>query len=387
MTIDSSAIKGVVAEGFDSVRAAFSAVAQEECDDHAAQLVVYLHGRLIADLWTGPEFDGDSLTGVFSASKGAAALVIALLVQNGTLDLDQRVSHYWPEFAAGGKRDVLLRDVMSHRAGLVGADSGFTLEELADDRAIARRLESQRPYWRPGATFGYHALVVAALSGEVVRRATGVTMQDSFARLVRDARGVDFFLGLPDSQEYRYREVQPMIETPERLAALAARATSPNSLTGIAFNRNHPENRDLWSLPNMRAVRALGPASYGGVASARGLARMYAAAISSVDGMAPLLTPETALAFGQIQSIGYDSVLREHKAFAVGFSATSEVYPMLGQGAFGHSGAGGQLGFADPRTGLAYGYNRRRFAFPPGGAAPENNRLVGAVYAALSELL
>jgi CubicO group peptidase (beta-lactamase class C family) len=139
-------------------------------------------------------------------------------------------------------------------------------------------------------------------------------------------------------------------------------------------------------LPNIRPIRALGPASFGGVASARGMARMYASAISSVDGLAPLLTEETAAAFGQIQSIGYDAVLREHKAFAVGFSATSEVYPMLGQGAFGHSGAGGQLAFADPRSGIAYGYNRRRFAFPPGGAAPESARLVGAVCAAASRI-
>jgi Beta-lactamase len=206
------------------------------------------------------------------------------------------------------------------------------------------------------------------------------------SRIVRDGRGVDVFLGLPESCEHRYCDVQPMLETPERLAALAARATSANSMTGIAFNHNHSENCDLWRLPNFRMLRDRGPASFGGVASARGLARMYATAISPVDGMAPLLTPETLSAFGQIQSIGYDLVLREHKAFAVGFSATSEVYPMLGQGAIGHSGAGGQLAFADPRSGLAYGYNRRRFVYPPGGAAPENYRLVEAVCACANGL-
>lgn len=381
-----SVVKGAVADGFESVRTAFAAVAAEDCSDYAAQLVVYRHGEQVVDLWTGPEIDGDSLIGVFSASKGAAALIVALLVQDGALDLDQKVGHYWPEFAAQGKQDILLRELLSHRAGLVGADSGFALEELADDRIIAERLARQRPYWRPGVTFGYHALVVAALSGEVVSRVTGLTIQEHFASRVRDARAVDFHLGLADSEEFRYVEVQPMFSTPERLAALAARTTDANSLSGVAFNRNHSRNPDLWTLPNIRTIRALGPASFGGVASARGLARMYATVISSVDGTAPLLTPETASAFGQIQSIGHDAVLREHKAFAVGFSATSEVYPMLGQGAFGHSGAGGQLGFADPRNGLAYGYNRRRFAFPPGGAAPESSRLVGAVCAAATNI-
>jgi CubicO group peptidase (beta-lactamase class C family) len=382
----SDSVKGTVASGFESVRTAFAAVAADEGDDYAAQLVVYRRGDRVLDLWTGPEIVGDSLTGVFSASKGAAALVVALLVQEGALDLDQKVSYYWPEFAVHGKQHLLLRDLLSHRAGLVGADGGFAPEELADDRIIAERLGRQRPYWRPGTTFGYHALVVAALSGEVVRRVTGLTIQQTFATRVRDARAVDFHLGLSAQEEHRYLDVQPMVATPERVAALAARASSANSLAGIAFNLNHPRNPDLWTLPNIGSIRALGPASFGGVASARGMARMYASAISSVDGLAPLLTAETAAAFGQIQSIGYDVVLREHKAFAVGFSATSEVYPMLGQGAFGHSGAGGQLAFADPRSGIAYGYNRRRFAFPPGGAAPESARLVSAVCAAARSL-
>ena len=378
-------VKGTVADGFDSVRTAFASVAADDASDYAAQLTVYRHGELVVDLWTGPEIDGDSLTGVFSASKGAAALIIALLVQDGALDLDRKVSYYWPEFAAQGKQEILLRELLSHQAGLVGAHNGFTTEELADDRIIAERLASQRPYWRPGAAFGYHALVVAALSGEVVRRVTVQTIQENFVKRVREERAVDFHLGLPASEEFRYLDVQPILATPERLAALAARATDANSLSGIAFNRNHPRNPDLWTLPNIREIRALGPASFGGVASARGLARMYATAISSVDSMEPLLTSETAAAFGQIQSVGYDLVLGEHKAFAVGFSATAELYPVLGQGAFGHSGAGGQLGFADPRSGLAYGYNRRRFAFPPGGAAPENKRLVGAVCATASK--
>jgi CubicO group peptidase (beta-lactamase class C family) len=384
--VEDNAIEGSVVNGFESVRTAFAAIAANEGGDYVAQLAVYRHGRLVVDLWTGPEINGDSLTGVFSASKGAAALTVAILVQDGALDLDQTVSYYWPEFAAQGKQDILLRDLLSHRAGLVGADSGFTPEELADDRVIAERLASQRPYWRPGSTFGYHALVVAALSGEVVRRVTGLTIQENFAKHVRDARAVDFHLGLPESEESRYLDVQPILKTPERLASLATRAVGANSLSGIAFNLNHPRNPELWSLPNIKAIRDLGPASFGGVASARGLARMYATAISSVDGIAPLLTRETATAFAQIQSIGYDAVLREHKVFAVGFSATSEVYSTLGQGAFGHSGAGGQLGFADPRSGLAYGYNRRRFAFPPGGAAPESSRLVAAVCAAADNM-
>ena len=382
--MEGNALQGTVADGFEPVRDEFAAVAAEEGGDFAAQVVAYRHGQRVVDLWTGPEITGDSLLGVFSASKGAAHLIVALLVQDGVLDLDQRVSHYWPEFAVEGKREITLRELLAHRAGLVGADTGFTLDELADDRIVAERLGRQRPYWRPGSAFGYHALVIAALSGEVVRRATGRTVQEHFAERVRDPYAVDFYLGLPEQQESRFLSAQPMPATPERLAALAANATGARSLNGIAFNRNHPRNPELWTLPNIRTVRANGPASWGGVASARGLARMYAAAISPLDGAEPLLKPDTAAEFGQIQSIGHDLVLRDHKAFGVGFHATSEYYPVLGQGSFGHSGAGGQQAFADPRNGLAYGYSRRRFPFT--APAPENNRLIPALYAAASQL-
>lgn len=377
--MDANVVLGAVADGFEPVREEFTAVAAGEDGDYAAQLVAYQHGEPVVDLRTGPEITADSLFGAYSASKGATHLVVASLVQQGVLDLEQQVSHYWPQFAVEGKGNLLLRELLAHRAGLVGADAGFTIEELADDQYVAERLGAQRPYWRPGTAFGYHALVMGALSAEVVRRATGRSVQELFAERMRDAYGVDFHLGLPQEQESRFLSAQPMVATPERLAALAASTSGPASLSGIAFNRNHPQNPEVWDLPNFQVVRTLGTASFGGVASARGLARMYAVTIGSVDGAAPLLKPETLAVVGQIQSIGHDVVLGEQKAFTVGFHATGEYYPQLGQGSFGHSGAGGQQAFADPRNGIAYGYTRRRTPFPA-AAGPENDRLIRALY-------
>ncbi|MER7078028.1 CubicO group peptidase, beta-lactamase class C family [Saccharopolyspora kobensis] len=374
--------RGTVAAGYESVREEFAAVAADQGGDYAAQLVAHVGGRRVVDLWVGPEFTGSSLTGVFSSTKGAAYLVVALLVQDGVLDLDQRVSHYWPEFGAEGKQDITLRDLLAHRAGVVGVEGGFSLDELADDLVIAERLAAARPFWRPGTAFGYHALVIGALTGELVRRTTGRTLQEVFEARVRAPYALDFYLGLPEDLEDRFRTTLPMVATPAQLAELEAGATAPDSVTGIAYNQHHPDALAVAELPNQRVVRAKGPASVGGVASARGLAGMYAAAISEVDGRAPLLKPETAAAFAQLHSIGYDVVARMHKAFGLGFTVSAEVYPVLGQGAFGHSGAAGSQAFADPRSGLAYGYNRRRFAFP-GGAAPENDRLVRAVHAAV----
>ncbi len=129
-------------------------------------------------------------------------------------------------------------------------------------------------------------------------------------------------------------------------------------------------------------MRAKGPASVGGVASARGLAGMYAAAVGVLDGgHAPLLKPDTVAQFGQVHAHGFDVVTRVHGAFVLGFQDPTVRYPWLGAGSFGHSGAGGSQAFADPRAGLAYGYTRRRFACP-GGAAPENVGLVAAVHRA-----
>jgi len=378
----SSSVQGTVAAGFEPVREEFAAILAAEGSDLCAQTAACHRGELVVDLWAGAEAGRDSLLGIYSASKGVVHLIVALLVQDGVLDLDQRVSHYWPEFGAAGKRELLLRELLSHQAGLAGADAGFSMQELADDQVVAERLGAQRPLWRPGTASGYHALVMAALSGEVVRRATGQTVQSLFGTLLRDRYQLDLHLGLPASEEHRFLPAQPMTATPERLRELAATATAPDSLSGIAFNRHHPDNREVWELPNLPVVRSHGTASFGGIGTARALAKLYSAVITPADGSAALLTPDTIASFGQIQYAGWDLVLRQHKAWAVGFHSVSELYSSLGAGAFGHSGAGGQQALADPRNQLSYAFLRRRFLYPPQADA-DHGRILRALRAAV----
>ena len=123
--------------GSEPVREAFAAILAAEGADLSAQVAAYHHGEPVVDLWAGAQSAPDSLLGLYSASKGVAHLVVAGLVQDGVLDLDQKVTHYWPGFGVKGKGALLLRELLSHQAGLAGADTGFTMAELADDQLAA----------------------------------------------------------------------------------------------------------------------------------------------------------------------------------------------------------------------------------------------------------
>ncbi|MFI6817714.1 serine hydrolase domain-containing protein [Nonomuraea sp. NPDC050328] len=372
---DTIQVRGAVADGFENVRDEFAAAVTAE-PGLGAQLAVRVAGREVVDLWAGPGVSGESLFALYSSGKGAAYLVVALLVQEGVLDLDRAVAAHWPEFAAEGKGDLTLRDLLGHRAGLIGVDGGFSAAELADDRLLAARLAAQRPYWRPGSAYGYHAFVIGALVGEVVRRVTGLSIQEIYAERVRKPYGLDFYLGLPEALEARYVPVRPAREGGQG-------APAPDSLTGIAFNLHATPPTDLVDFANTRAVRALGPTSSGSVGNARGLAALYAAAISEVDGRSPLLTPATLAEFTRPHASGIDLVTGEPDHFLLGFEAQGVRYPLLSAGAFGHSGAVGAQAFADPHHELAYSYTRNRFATGGGGGALENHRLIAAVLRAI----
>jgi CubicO group peptidase (beta-lactamase class C family) len=343
-------VRGTVAPGFDSVREEFAAFLSEQDADPGSQLAVHRDGRLVVDLWGGDDIGGDSLTGVFSVTKGATHLIVALLAQEGVLALDRPVGSL--------PFGLTLRELLGHRSGLIGVDGGFSLAEIADDRVIAARLRAQRPYWDPGLGYGYHALVIGALISAELQRVTGHTVQETFrARLA----GADLFLGLPAEQEARYRPVLPALE--------AAPPVDPDSLMGVAFN----VRVDLADLANDRRGRALGQSSAGAVGNARGVARLYASALS-------LLNPVVAAEFATPYSLGADLVTGELDHFALGFETVARTYSFLHEGAFGHSGATGSLGWADPESGVAYGYVRRRFGFP----GPENDRLGAAVMRAVA---
>jgi CubicO group peptidase (beta-lactamase class C family) len=374
---------GAVAPGFESVRAEFDAYLADD-PNYSAQLAVYWKDNLVVDLVGGDGLKHDTLLGTFSATKGVAAIALATLVSSGQLDLDQTVVHYWPEFGAHGKEAILVRDLLSHQAGLINVDGGLETADILDSRRAAPKLAAQRPYWRPGTTFGYHGLTIGSFMEELVYRITGQTLQQLYEDTIRAPRDIDFWLALPQSQENRFEPLRPAHPTAEQLAMMAASQMAPDGLGALMFNGVNnmvPPNLGPYS-PNRREVRAAGPAAVGGIGSARGLAQVYAAAIG-LTGDA-LLGPDTLAAMGQQQVWGVDRVLNFPTAFGVVFMKPHPGSDFGSFQAFGHDGAGGALGFADPLYDVSFGYIPLQMQLP-GGADARALRLSQTVRAAICQ--
>jgi len=358
-----SKVEGSTAAGFEPVAEEFGRLLTRERDARG-QFCGYLRGRRVVDLWAGPDVAADDLQGVYSSTKGVAGICIALLVQRGALDLDAPVSRYWPEFAGGGKGDVTVRLALSHQAGIPGVEPQLTLDEVIDHDGVAARLAAQVPHWRPGQAHGYHGLTIGTIMDELVRRVVGVPIAEFFRKEIGDPRGIDFYIAAPEDVDHRVRMLLPVDPTPEQ-AAQADEPSPPDGLTGMTFNVARSASAE--PMPNIRAFRASGQAAAAGVGSARGLARLYAMCLDDVDGFPRLLTDDTVARVAQIQTTGTDLVLRVPNRFGIVFQKYDDRSGYGSHQAFGHDGAGGSLGVADPWHGISYAWTPRRMSFPGGG--------------------
>ncbi|WP_432483031.1 serine hydrolase domain-containing protein [Kineococcus esterisolvens] len=341
--------------------------AQEEDPEHSFQLAIYHHDELIVDLHAGEGMTPDSLMIPMSVSKNSLGFVVALLLDRGELDLDAPVSRYWPEFGVEGKAGILVRELLSHQAGLPEAQPPLTDDEYADLEAAAGRLVTQLPWWRPGATFGYHGLTIGVLGAELVRRVTGTTFHEVFEQEVRAPRGLDFYVGLPPELEDRVLETQPM-RVPDGAAAPPPFERSPGQVGREVFAGLSVQRSEEEALARSRRSREIGnPAAFATV-SARGIAGLFAECTVGLTG--PALVSEQALArVAQLQVAGTDAVIGIERRYGVVFQKPSANLPFGSHRAFGHDGAGGGLGFHDPRTRISFGYSVRRTPFPGGADA------------------
>lgn len=361
---------GYVADGFGPVKRSFDAMLYAE-PGYSAQVTAVWRGQTVIDLAGGPLLGPRSVTGVFSSSKGVAAAVIGLLIDDGVLRLDEAVSFYWPEFANMGKGSITVRQALAHRAGLIGVEGGFSPEELANSSLAAAKIAASVPLWRPDTAHGYHALTIGVLMEELARRTTGSTLQAIYERRIRGPRGIDFFLGFPEAQESRFATVVPPSSGPAQPDA----SSSSDSMQSLAFNVLHTSLAPDAGVmgPNRRAMRAAGTAAINGIGSARGLADLYGAVLGSPN-TPPLLGRETIRQMSMQHSFGIDRVLGHQTSFGVVYMKPHPLMEFGSFRAFGHDGAGGALGFADPLHELAFGYIPMPMQLP-GGADPKAVRL------------
>ncbi|MGV9344762.1 serine hydrolase domain-containing protein [Streptomyces spiralis] len=401
-------VNGAVAEGFEPVRDAFAGNFTAR-GERGAAVAVYRDGHKVVDLWAGTRdvdavADGtaDGTAGgpaggaapwergtaqiVRSATKGVAAAVLLLLHQRGELDLDAPVGTYWPEYKAAGKERTLVWHLLAHRAGVPVLDRPLTPAQAADPVLGAEAVAAQAPVWEPGTDHGYHAQTYSWLTGELVLRVTGRTIGQWIADEMAGPVGADLWVGLPEGEAPRVGRVghvePPATESgalrtrPRR--AVAEAYADPYSLTRRAFGAITPQPDE-----NDPAYKAAVLPASNGIATAEGLARFYASLIGEVDGGVRLFTPETAARARAEASAGPDRVLVVPTRFGLGYMLHGSASPLLAPGSFGHPGRGGALGFADPESGIAFGYVTNGFRTSV-TADPRAQALVRAVRASLA---
>jgi CubicO group peptidase (beta-lactamase class C family) len=379
-----------VAEGFGAVADAFRRNFEDPGEDAAAVAVLH-RGTKVVDLWAGTDvvhqrpMPADALMVVASCSKGVTATVLATLVQRGELDPDQPVAAYWPEFAARGKHDVTVGMVAAHTAGLPYPPLGTGLRGLDLHRgpAVTQALAAAPPLWEPGTAMAYHPVTYGTLLDEIVRRATGRGIAQHVRSRVAQPLGVDIWMGLPE--EYVSRVVPGQWEATSPMQADDGEPP-PGSYAEHRqrfLRENPPMDPDFSDPAEVREHYAAERPAIGAVTDARSLATMYAALLGPVGGVR-LIDDDTRVAVTRPRTDDVETLVESGTAgpdirFGLGYQLASSSMPGFGPTSFGHTGAGGRLGLADPQHDVGFGYvcSRMRDIGPHGD--PRWRTLVDAV--------
>jgi len=367
---------------FSVVREVFEKkVAESEV---GASIAFVLDGELVVDLWGGytdkaktEPWGRDTIANTYSTTKGMTALVAHRLVEQGRIDLDAPVAGYWPEFAAAGKQDIPVRWLLSHQAGLPAVRETLPPEMLYDFDAMAEALAKTEPWWTPGEKHGYHPVTFGFLVGEVVRRVSGKSVGTLFREDVAEPLGADFHIGLPASEHGRVSDMigslappreggktgsgKPAVRLKGPLADFMRDMSDPTTMVGAAFNNPHvrpgAHNTKEWREAEIPAANGHG--------NARALARIYGALArgGELDGVR-LLEPESITRARTEQVSGPDATLGQMPMrYGLGYMLRSDFMPFSpSENAFGHPGAGGSIGIADPDAKVGFGFVMNRMS-------------------------
>lgn len=380
---------GHVSPGFDEVARAFAATLSDE--ESGAALSVRLDGRTVIDLWGGVADGRDGRawisstpSTVFSCTKGLVSILAAHLVDEGRLNYDALVTDYWPEFGVAGKAETRVSSLLSHRAGLSATRVDLTLDDIVDWHTVVGVLQEQEPLWTPGSGWGYHALTHGWLVGEVIRRISGMSVGEYFRTVVAGPLDAEAWIGLPETlvgspaylQIANSGESGPENQPPSPTAGGPVDSTfSDNQWMERAMTLGGALHGLVSSVQpdfNDSRVQAAQIPGAGGIATARAMASIWSATVVATDGVR-LLSDEVIKAATVVQSEGpsvFSSERPPHPRWGMGFMLDSERRRFLTSSSFGHDGAGGQVGFADPEHRVGFGYITNRLEAGTDNRAP-----------------
>ena len=353
-------IQGYFDLKFEAVKDAFAALF-EQPQERGAALCVQIGGETVLDLWAGSaDKDGeqpwhsDTLLNLFSCTKTFTAVTALQLVGEGKLQLDAPVADLWPEFAAAGKGAITLRQLLCHQAGLPALRELLPAEALYDWSTMTAALAAETPWWTPGQGQGYAPITYGWLVGELLRRADGRGPGESIVARTARPLGLDFHVGLDDAEFHRVAHIARGKGNMGDAAAqrlLRVMMSEPMSMSTRAFT-NPPSIMTSTNKPEWRRMQQ--PAA-NGHGNARSLAGFYAGLL---DGR--LLDAQLLAELTREHGVGEDKTLLTSTRFGLGCmldqpGVANATYG-LGPKAFGHPGAGGSIGFADPERELAFGF-------------------------------
>ncbi len=379
MSPRSPLVHGHVAPGFEGVRRAFehNFSARREL---GAAVAVHHRGQLVVDLWGGhldksrkTPWERDTVTTVFSTTKGVSALAMALAHSRGYFEWDDPVARHWPEFAQAGKAEITLRQLLAHQAGLSAVDTPLDPALLGDPDRLAEVLAAQRPSWEPGTRHGYHAITLGFYQSELIRRTdpAGRSLSRFFREEIAEPLEVDFQIGLPsDFSLERLAPIHPVppatvpfrLRGPNKMPArMILQILNPRSHTGRAVG--NPRMRSPADLNRRADLRSVEIPSGNGIGNARSLARLYGA--FATGGEALGLRKETLDSLTEEPTPPRDGVrdlvLHTDTLYAHGFTRPRPTFDYASSPrAFGTPGAGGSFAFADPDARLGYAYVMNR---------------------------
>jgi CubicO group peptidase (beta-lactamase class C family) len=366
LAVASHPVEGHVSRGFEAVHQAFVENFTQRHELGGA-CCAYVHGEKVVDLWggvrnkeTGEPWQRDTMVVVHSATKGLAAMTLAMAHSRGWLDYEERVATYWPEFAQRGKEKITVRQLLAHQAGLFAFDEPVDRSVVADLDRLAQVMARHQPAWAPGTRQAYHALTLGFYEGELMRRvdprhrSLGQFFQDEIATPL----GEDVYIRLPES--IPNARLAPMAQPrpldmlwllPMRLLAMNRRS---NIYRALVVN----PGSDVYLDDQRVYARNLEVPSGGGVGTARGIAHAYGVFSTGGRELGLRQTTLDLLAAPAVPPARgfHDECLKGKVQFSLGFMKPSPVWRFGSASSFGSPGAGGAMGFADPAAGVGYAY-------------------------------